>query len=181
MEYLDVLDTNGTPTGEKKSREEIHRDGDWHRTADVWIVNNKQELLIQQRSSVKEHDPNLWSISVGGHTLAGDDTMTTALREVEEELGLHLLRSDFEYLFTVPWQTVANNGKYINNELNDVYLVRYDISLSTLQLQKEEVADVRWIPFRELEKLINASDPQFVPHENEYKKLFAILHKRYGK
>lgn len=69
----------------------------------------------------------------------------------------------------------------MNNEWCDVYLVVRDSDLSTLRLQKEEVSAVRWIPWRELERIITVGDPTFVLHPEEYKKLFAVLHKRYGK
>ncbi|MBI4281803.1 hypothetical protein HY625_03210 [Candidatus Uhrbacteria bacterium] len=57
MEYLDVLDANGNPTGKKKSHATIHRDGDWHRAVHVWIVNDQQQLLVQKRSETKPAYP----------------------------------------------------------------------------------------------------------------------------
>lgn len=38
-EYFDVLDSNGHKTGRIKLRSEVHRDGDWHRAVNIWIVN----------------------------------------------------------------------------------------------------------------------------------------------
>lgn len=179
MEYLDVLDAEGNPTGQKKLRAEIHRDGDWHRAMDVWILNSKGELLLQKRSPEKENNPNLWNISVAGHIASGDDAVTTAIREAREELGVSFAHKDLEYLFRLPEQSIHRGGAYLNNEWVDVYLATRNLDLSTLCLQKEEVTAVRWIPFRELEKLVSADDKNFVPHDNEYKKLFKILHKRY--
>ena len=48
MEYLDILDENGNLTGEKKLRTEVHRDGDWHKAVHVWILNSKNQLLLQK-------------------------------------------------------------------------------------------------------------------------------------
>ncbi len=93
MEYLDVLDEKGNPTGEKKSRTEIHRDGDWHQSAHIWIMNSKHELLMQKRSPNVENEPNLWDISSAGHIPTGANALDTAMREVREELGL-ILSSD---------------------------------------------------------------------------------------
>lgn len=43
MEWLDIVDENGEPTGVVKERSEVHRDGDLHRTAHVWIVRDNAE------------------------------------------------------------------------------------------------------------------------------------------
>ena len=63
MEFLDVLDENGKKTGVVRNRELIYKNGDWHRTVHVWLLNSKNELLIQKRASNKETFPNLWAIS----------------------------------------------------------------------------------------------------------------------
>lgn len=54
MEFLDVLNPDGSPAGERLSREEVHRKGLHHRTVHVWVRNAKGELLLQKRSSTKE-------------------------------------------------------------------------------------------------------------------------------
>ncbi len=110
MEYLDVLDANGNPTGEKKSRAEIHRNGDWHRVVDVWILNSTQELLLQKRSAEKENNPNLWNISVAGHIASGDSAVPTAIREAQEELGVSFAEKDFAYLFSLTEQSIHRGG-----------------------------------------------------------------------
>ena len=38
MEYLDIVDEAGQPTGEIISRDEAHQQGILHRTAHVWVV-----------------------------------------------------------------------------------------------------------------------------------------------
>jgi len=38
MELIDVLDDHGQPTGIIKPKPDVHRDGDWHRCAHVWIL-----------------------------------------------------------------------------------------------------------------------------------------------
>lgn len=177
MEYLDVLDANGKPTGQKKSRADVHRDGDWHRSVHVWVMNAKQELLMQKRSATTDTSPNLWDISSAGHISSGGDPLSSAMKEMQEELGLTLVAENFENIGEVTQQ--KRESTYWNREFNNVYLVRRDVDLAKLRLQKEEVTEVRWVHFKELEKLIDARDPQFVPHEQEYKKLFALLHKRY--
>ena len=53
-ELVDVLDENGIKTGKILSRDEVQKKGLWHRAIVVAIVNEKNEILLQQRSSSKE-------------------------------------------------------------------------------------------------------------------------------
>lgn len=175
MEQVDILDEKGNPTGEVKLKSEAHRDGDWHRAVHVWIVNTKGELLIQRRAAIKENHPNMWDIPSAGHVSAGETAITSAVRETEEELGLKLEEEDFEYLFTVTQKSVTNNGTFINNEFNDVYLVRRDVDITQLVLQEEEVAEVRFILWKELRNILDEEGGDFVRHPEEYKKLFEYL------
>ena len=180
MEYLDVLDKNGSPTGEKKSKADIHRDGDWHRVVHVWVLNSNQELLVQKRSEKMDTDPNLWDISSAGHVSADETSLIAAIRETGEELGLKLSSYDFEYLFTLTQQAILHGGTYINNEFSDVYLVTGDYNLAAFTLQKDELSGVKWIPYKELKQLATVGDPEFVSHPREYAMLLAELHKRCG-
>jgi isopentenyldiphosphate isomerase len=58
MEYIDILDESGKPTGEKKSKKEVHEKGYWHRVVHLWLLNSRQELLIQKRSHEKDSYPD---------------------------------------------------------------------------------------------------------------------------
>lgn len=66
-ELIDVLDENGVKTGEILPRDDIHKKGLWHRSIVVAIINDKNEILLQQRSKDKEKNAGMWDISVAGH------------------------------------------------------------------------------------------------------------------
>ena len=77
-ELIDVLDENGVKTGEVLSREEIHKKGLWHRAIVVAIINEKNEILLQQRADNKEKNAGMWDISVAGHISNGNDALSAA-------------------------------------------------------------------------------------------------------
>lgn len=58
-ELLDVLDENGIKTGQVLPRREVHKKGLWHRIIVVAIVNEKNEILLQQRSANKDKNPGM--------------------------------------------------------------------------------------------------------------------------
>lgn len=170
MELFDVLNENGNPTGKTKLRSDVHRDGDWHRSAHVWIMNSKGEVLIQKRSPNKDSHPNMWDISCAGHVTAGDDAITTATKELKEELGLEIPSEKIEHLLTVKSKSVTNGGTFINNEIQEVFLIKMDIDVKKLQIQKEELSDVK---FAKLEDLDNM--PDFLKHPEETEMLATYL------
>jgi isopentenyl-diphosphate delta-isomerase type 1 len=172
-EFLDVLDDEGNPLSFVKTRDLVHHDGDWHRTVHVWIINPHHELILQKRSHEKESYPNLWDVSCAGHIAAGQTSIAAAIREVREELGMAIQKKDLVYLFTIKSHFPQHEGAFIDNEINDVFLVEKDLSLSEIHLQKEEVSGIKWISIDNLKEALKSKPWDFAPHKEEYEKLFA--------
>ncbi|KAG7590750.1 Peptidase family M49 [Arabidopsis suecica] len=182
-EHFDVLTKSGEKTGVTKPRGEVHRDGDYHRAVHVWIfVETSQQLLLQLRSDDKDSWPGQWDISSAGHISAGDPSLISAQRELQEELGVKLPKDAFEKIFVFLQECVTNDGKFINNEFNDVYLVTilHPIPLEAFTLQKEEVSAVKYVPYEEYRNFLAKEDPAYVPYDvnGEYGKLFDIIRQR---
>lgn len=179
MEYLDILDKNGKKTGERKPRKEVHSKGYWHKGVHIWISNSKKELLVQRRSANKDVYPNKLYISVAGHPVSGEEEIDSIKREFEEEIGIELDTNKLEYLFTFSQEVVENNGKFLDNQFYDVYLIEMDLDIDNLKLQEEEVSEVKNIYYKDFEKMIENKDKDIVNHPEEWEKLFKILHNRY--
>jgi len=88
IELWDILDENGNATGRFHERGKPMCKGEYHLTVNVWIENDNGEYLISQRSPNKPMHQNLWECT-GGNAVTGDDSLTTALKEVKEEFGLY--------------------------------------------------------------------------------------------
>lgn len=179
MEYLDILDEKGNKTGEVKTRQEVHSNGYWHKGVHIWILNSKKELLVQRRSANKDVYPNKLYISVAGHPVSGEEELHSIKREFEEEIGIELDTRKLEYLFTFSQKVSENEGKFLDNQFYDVYLVELDLNINNLKLQKEEVSEVKNIYYKDFEEMIKNNDKDIVNHPEEWEKLFEILHKRY--
>jgi len=177
MEYIDIIDEEGNKLGIKKTKKEVHDQGLWHRSAHVWVVNSKGDVLIQKRSPLMDNHPNEWDISAAGHVSAGEDDITSALREVEEEIGLKLEPENLILIGTV--KQLSKREGYINNEINPVYVVKMDLDPNKIIRQEEEVSEVKFIPYKELQGIIENKDPNFVRRPEEYKVLFDYLLKNY--
>lgn len=179
MEYLDILDKNGNKTGESKPRKEVHSNGYWHKGVHIWIINSKKELLVQRRSANKDVYPNKLYISVAGHPVSGEEEIESIKREFHEEIGVELDISKLEYLFTFSQEVIENEGKFLDNQFYDVYLIEMDLDISKLKLQEDEVSEVKNIYYKKFEEMINDNNKDIVNHPEEWKQLFKILHERY--
>ncbi|KEH33403.1 nudix hydrolase-like protein [Medicago truncatula] len=104
-------------------------------------------------------------------------------RELEEELGVTLPKDAFELIFVFLQECVTNNGKFINNEYNDVFLVTTidPIPLEAFTLQETEVSAVKYIAYDEYKSLLAKEDSDYVPYDvnGKYGQLFDIIEKRY--
>ena len=168
-EYVDVLGNDGVPLGHVKEKRLVHRDGDWHCAAHVWIVRSDGHVLLQRRAPGKASWPDRWDISVAGHVSAGETATEAVIRESEEELGLTLEAAALQHLGTLRYQAVTNGGTYIENEFHEVYLTVCDVDLATLRLDPAEVAEVRFVVEEEIDRY------DVVPHPEEYALLRATL------
>ena len=175
-EYLDILDENGNAAGRIKQRSRVHFDGDWHRTAHMWIEDGQGSVLIQKRGPHKFPYPDMWDVSCAGHVRAGDSSRKAALREADEELGMRISPLELRFLGTV--RDSFTDGNTHDNEIVDIFVVQRAVDPKRCRLQDDEVADVRLIAVDDLKERIQNNDPAFVPHRHEYQKLFAFLGER---
>jgi isopentenyldiphosphate isomerase len=156
-EFVDVLG------GGVKAKAAVHRDGDWHVVAHVWIVTPDGRVLLQRRATMKENWPGYWDVSAAGHLSAGESAIDAAIRETREELGLAIAADDLTHIGTVREQCVLNGGTYVDNEVHEVFVVVRDVDLDALTLQASEVDDVRFVALHEMQTIA-----PLVPHAEEY-------------
>lgn len=87
----------------------------------VFLFNTEGELLVQQRSNHKKHNPGLLDKSIGGHMLFGDSPDYTVMVETVQELQVPsiVLKSNEEFIKTL---------KLLNHYLTTVALMKQVIS-----------------------------------------------------
>lgn len=146
-ELLDLLDTNGESTGERKDRLSVHVDGDWHRAIHIWVVRDDDLVLLQRRSLAKDLEAGRLDVSVGGHYRAGE-LYVDVLREAEEELGLLLRPGQLEYLGTARTERRYPRAEppLIDREFQEIYVTRDSRALEKYVLNPDEVEAVYELP-----------------------------------
>ena len=166
MEYLDVCDEKGQPTGGIVSRDKAHRDGIRHRTAHVWVIREEKgriQVLLQKRSANKESFPGMYDTSSAGHIPAGCEPLDSALRELREELGIEAGEGQICYIGAICNRYEAQfRGKiFRDNEYCSVYLYREPLDAESLHLQAEEVERVDWFDLEQVREEIEHSRERF--------------------
>ena len=157
METWDILDENGNLTGKTMNKGDklVWQEGVYHPGTDVWIINSENKLLIQKRSPQKKFEPNVWAMT-GGSIIKGETALETLKRETMEELGKEL---DVQKAIKIKRYRTGNVWL-------DEYIVRQDIDLNKVILQEEEVSEVKFATFDEIENLFQNN--LFISNRWEY-------------
>ena len=146
-EYFDILDEQGNPTGEKRSRFEAHSQGLWHKVVHIYLfrkINNEIEFLVHLRSKTKDLNPNTWDTRFGGH-LKSDESIEDALvMEIKDEIGLTLKPNDF-----IQGET-QRSDKFPNREFVSVFYHNYNDELDKLKFDDGEVQAVKWMTLEDI-------------------------------
>lgn len=150
MEVFDIVDELGNPTGETVVREEAHLLGIRHRTSHVWLLrvkNGALQVLLQKRSMKKDSFPGCYDISSAGHIPAGNTWVPSALRELEEELGLKMEENDLHEagIRSVFWQGEFGGKPFLDREVSKVFYVWWDGEPEDLTFRDGEVEAALWM------------------------------------
>ncbi len=129
-----------------------HRQGLLHRAFSVFIFNNRNELLIQQRSVHKYHSGGLWTNTCCSHPRPGETIREAAVRRLGEEMGIS---ADLEEIFGFIYRTDFENG-LIEHEFDHVLAGDYE---GELNINNEEVMDYSFVSMDQIENSL-ATHPE---------------------
>ena len=100
-EVFDVVDGNDQVI-RQELRRIVHAGNLLHRAIHIFVFNDAGEIFLQLRSHLKDKMPGRWDSSAAGHVDSGEDYLTSALREVEEELGIKTTADRLQLEATLP-------------------------------------------------------------------------------
>lgn len=143
----------------------------------VAIVNKNNQVLLQQRSFKKDKNPGKWDISVTGHISAGQDALSAAAREINEEvsvnLGYRIDIKDFRYMFSYRKEEKVNEN-HLDKQFYDFFILRKnDLKAEHIKVQASEVEQVKFVNISELNEMIE--NGEVVERDAVYKELMDYL------
>ncbi len=163
-ENVILVDTNDTPLG-TMPKMEAHEKAVLHRAFSVFILNSKNQLMLQQRALHKYHSPGLWTNTCCSHQRLGETNIEAGKRRLFEEMGI---TSELTELFSFIYKAPFDNG-LTEHELDHV-LVGYSNEDPTINL--EEVSNWKWMD-------IDAVHVDCEQHPHNYTVWFRIIFDRF--
>ena len=148
-ELLEIYDENNQYLNYQEERKTVHEKGLFHREISVWILNEKNEFLIQKRAATKKNQPNKWAMC-GGHIDVGETEIEAALREVKEEVGIKNIKLNDLILYDVQKHVSNKLNGIINNHFKYFYIIKTNLKENEFIIQKEELSEVKYVTFEEL-------------------------------
>ncbi|MCL2438959.1 MAG: NUDIX domain-containing protein [Alphaproteobacteria bacterium] len=176
-EMIEVLDDYGVPDGRIVSRDEAHEKGLLHRGGVVAIVNSENKILMQRRSASKRVFPGVWDISLAAHVSAGEDSITTVMREMNEEIGFQIERKiqakDFRFLTSFREDIMP--GDKVEKHWYDLFVIVKNIDIKNLCFNDAEVDGVAWLSYTDIIKLKESG--QLSPRQGWITPVFKFINK----
>lgn len=163
-ELLSVVDENDCII-DTCARYIIHATGLRHRAVHILVFNNQGQLFLQKRSMKKDLNGGLWDTSAAGHVDAGEDYDVSAVREVEEELGISIADA-LELLFKLP-ATAATGMEFIQ-----VYRCLHN---GPFMLAVDEIDEGDWFSVAEIAERIAADDQRLTEAFKTIWRQFEVL------
>lgn len=133
---------------------EAHRKALLHRAFSIFILNDRGEMLLQQRADNKYHSPGLWTNACCSHPAPGEDVYTAAVRRLKEELGF---TAEIFPAFNFTYKADFSNG-LTEYEYDHVFVGTYNGVISP---DVEEVKDYKFGSLPEIERLMQEEPGRF--------------------
>ena len=121
MENVVLVDREDREIGVMEKME-AHEKGLLHRAFSVFLINEKGEILLQQRALHKYHSGGLWTNTCCSHPRPGESLEAATQRRLMEEMGISC---EMWSLFSFIYRKDFSNG-LTEHELDHVFLGRFD-------------------------------------------------------
>jgi len=144
---------------------EAHRKALLHRAFSVFVLNDKNEIMLQQRALSKYHSPGLWTNTCCSHQRDGESNIEAGKRRLMEEMGFTTdLKELFHFIYIAPF----DNG-LTEHELDHVMIGHYN---DNPVINPDEVASFKWMTASDIKEDITN-------HPDQYTEWFKIIFDKY--
>jgi isopentenyl-diphosphate delta-isomerase len=122
---------------------EAHEKAILHRAFSVFVLNDKKEIMLQQRAHQKYHSPLLWTNTCCSHQREGETNIQAGNRRLFEEMGFNTeLKELFHFIYKAPF----DNG-LTEHELDHVMIGYYS---GKPEINTAEVEDWKWMKIEDI-------------------------------
>ena len=141
-EKVILVDKNDNPIG-LMNKLEAHEKALLHRAFSVFVLNDKNELMLQQRAHHKYHSPLLWTNTCCSHQRENETNIQAGTRRLREEMGFETeLKEMFHFIYKAPF----DNG--LTEHVLDNVMIGYYNDVPVIN--KEEVESWKWMKIEDI-------------------------------
>ena len=163
-EKVILVDSKDNPIG-LMPKMEAHEKAVLHRAFSVFIMNDKGQIMLQQRAADKYHSPLLWTNTCCSHQRDGETNIGAGKRRLREEMGFETeLKEVFSFIYKAPF----DNG-LTEHELDHVMIGYYN---DAPKINPDEVANWKWM-------LPSAIQNEISEHPEAFTAWFKIIFERF--
>ena len=143
-EQVILVNENDEPIG-LMNKMEAHEKAVLHRAFSVFVLNDNNEVMLQQRAHHKYHSPLLWTNTCCSHQRAGETNIEAGKRRLYEEMGFEVeLKELFHFIYKAPF----DNG-LTEHELDHVMIGYYN---GEPIINDDEVESWKWMSIEDVAK-----------------------------
>ena len=144
---------------------EAHEKGLLHRAFSVFVFNDKNELMLQQRALSKYHSPGLWTNTCCSHQREGESNIGAGKRRLQEEMGFTTdLKDTMAFIYKAPF----DNG-LTEHEFDHILVGNFN---AVPNLNPQEVSAWKWMKLEDVQKDMQT-------HPERYTEWFKIIFDKY--
>ena len=155
-EMLILVDENDNVIGYEDKATCHQGDGILHRAFSIFIFNENNELLLQQRSKHKHLWPLIWSNSCCSHPRKGEDLENATQRRLAEEIGITTaLQHVFTFQYHAKYRDIGSE-----REMCAVFIGKSD---GKIRVNPNEIADVKWMNINNLTRELALKPEKYSP------------------
>ena len=144
---------------------EAHEKGLLHRAFSVFVFNDKNELMLQQRALSKYHSPGLWTNTCCSHQREGESNLEAGKRRLQEEMGF---TTDLKDTMAFIYKASFDNG-LTEHEFDHILVGNFN---AVPNLNPEEVSAWKWMKLEDVQKDMQT-------HPERYTEWFKIIFDKY--
>lgn len=163
-EQVILVNENDEPIG-LMPKMQAHEEALLHRAFSVFVLNDKNEIMLQQRAAGKYHSPLLWTNTCCSHQRDGETNIQAGKRRLQEEMGFSVeLKELFSFIYKAPFDNGLTEHEF------DHVMIGY--SNEVPNINKEEVEAWKWMEIQDVKKDISQ-------HPETYTEWFKIIFNKF--
>lgn len=154
-DLLILVDCQDQPIG-TADKLAAHMNGQLHRAFSVFLFNDNDEFLLQQRALGKYHTPGLWSNTCCSHPYDGETLEIASIKRLDEEMGISV---PLVKVFSTSYLAKFSNG-LVEHEIDHVFVGRFN---GTPKINTDEARDWAYKSLTEIEAEIACLPHKYTP------------------